>query len=56
MQAVIFATFENQLKTVGKKYKFDPDKFFKNLCIIQAKVVCLKPCKKYMHQKVIHRQ
>jgi mRNA-degrading endonuclease RelE of RelBE toxin-antitoxin system len=32
MQAVIFSTFENQLKAVGKKYKFDPDKFFKNLC------------------------
>ena len=32
MQAVIFAAFENQLKSVGKKYKFDTEKFFRNIC------------------------
>ncbi len=32
MQAVIFAAFENHLRSVGKKYKFDTEKFFANLC------------------------
>ncbi len=32
MQAVIFAAFENQLRSVGKKYKFDAENFFRNLC------------------------
>jgi len=32
MQAVIFAAYENQLKSIGKKYKFDTEKFFRNLC------------------------
>ena len=32
MEAVIFAGFENQLKSVGKKYKFDTEKFLRNLC------------------------
>jgi hypothetical protein len=27
MQAVILAAFENQLREVGKKYKFDAEKF-----------------------------
>jgi mRNA-degrading endonuclease RelE of RelBE toxin-antitoxin system len=32
MQVVIFAAFENQLGSAGKKYKFDTEKFFRNLC------------------------
>jgi len=32
MRAVVFAEFENCLRSVGKKYKFDPEKFFEELC------------------------
>ncbi|MCP4344082.1 MAG: hypothetical protein GY795_00975 [Desulfobacterales bacterium] len=32
MQCTIFTKFENQLKAIGKKYKFDTDRFFKTLC------------------------
>lgn len=33
MKVIIFIGFENQLKSVGKKYKFDTKKFFENLCL-----------------------
>jgi len=32
MKVIIFVGFENQLKSVGKKYKFDTEGFFGNLC------------------------
>jgi len=31
MQVITFSGFENQIKSVGKKYKFDTQKFFKKL-------------------------